>query len=163
AHETTNNSTWQVADIRSGGSHGMANDITVMGTRLYFGANDGTGEELWAHETTNNSTWQVADIRSGGAGNPEEMTVVGTRLYFSATDGTGDELWVHETTNSSTWVVTDFASTWGALHRVQVVHEASFPYMGTTRLYFEAYEGSAGSHSGAELWMMEIVDTITYD
>ncbi|MBT4059695.1 MAG: hypothetical protein HOE69_05235, partial [Euryarchaeota archaeon] len=42
AHESTNDSTWQVADINNGGGSGEANDIVVMGTRLYFEANDGS-------------------------------------------------------------------------------------------------------------------------
>jgi ELWxxDGT repeat protein len=106
AHETTNDSTWQVADIYSGGS-GQANDIVVMGTRLYFGAWDGSsGYELWAHETTNDSTWQVADINSGANnGGPNGMTVMGTRLYFEARDNSniGYELHMMEIEHTITY------------------------------------------------------------
>ncbi len=61
----------RIADIYPGGASGYANDITVMGSRLYFQATDGSnGYELWAYETANGSTWQVADIYpSGGGGN----------------------------------------------------------------------------------------------
>ena len=93
----------QIADINSGS--GYANGITVMGTRLYFEARDGsTGYELWAHETTNGSTWQVADIRSGGSGYANDITVMGTRLYFEALDGsTGYELWMMEIEHTITY------------------------------------------------------------
>ena len=96
----------QIADIWSGSGHGNANDITVMGTRLYFEATDGsTGYELWAHETTNDSTWQVADINSGsGSGEADDITVMGTRLYFEASDGsTGYELWMMEIEHEITY------------------------------------------------------------
>nr|MBC8518235.1 hypothetical protein [Euryarchaeota archaeon] len=93
----------RIADIYSGSGNGFANDITVMGTRLYFEATDGSsGYELWAHESTNDSTWQVADINSGsGNGFANDITVMGTRLYFEATDGSsGYELWVMEIEHS---------------------------------------------------------------
>ena len=58
AHETTNDSTWQVSDTWSGSDSGLANDITVMGTRLYFEASDGsTGYELWMMEIENTITY----------------------------------------------------------------------------------------------------------
>ena len=102
----------RIADIWIGSSGGEAYDITVMGTRLYFEATDGSsGYELWAHETTNDSTWQVADINSGGSGYANDITVMGTRLYFEAfTGSSGYELWAHETTNDSTWQVADINS-----------------------------------------------------
>ena len=68
AHDTSNASTWRVADIRSGTSSsnpGAYMEILV-GDTLYFSANDGSsGHELWAHDTSNASTWRVADINSG--------------------------------------------------------------------------------------------------
>ena len=113
----------KIADINSGSGSGYANSITVMGTRLYFEATDGSnGLELWAHETTNDSTWQVADINSGsGSGYASGITVMGTRLYFEAHDGsTGSELWAHETTNDSTWQVADIDS--GNGHGLSLIH-----------------------------------------
>ncbi|MDG1542065.1 MAG: hypothetical protein P8Q39_04410 [Candidatus Thalassarchaeaceae archaeon] len=93
----------RIADIYSGFWGAEANDITVMGTRLYFEAyTPSSGGELWAHETTNGSTWQVADINSGsGYGYANDITVMGTRLYFEADDGSsGYELWVMEIEHS---------------------------------------------------------------
>ena len=96
----------RMTDLNPGSGSGSADDITVMGTRLYFEANDGTnGYELWAHETNNGSTWQVADIRSGSlSGNPNDITVMGTRLYFEASDGNqGKELWMMEIEHTITY------------------------------------------------------------
>ena len=144
----------RIADINSGSGRGYANHITVMGTRLYFEATDGSsGMELWAHETTNASTWQVADINSGGgSGFANEITVMGTRLYFEATNGSsGMELWAHETTNASTWQVADINSGSGSGYANGIT------VMGT-RLYFEATDGG----SGYELWAHETTNASTW-
>ena len=88
AHDTSNASTWRVADINSGAgssSPGTYMEILV-GDTLYFSASDGSsGHELWAHDTSNASTWRVADIRSGtGSSNPGYYMaiLVGDTLYF---------------------------------------------------------------------------------
>ena len=58
AHETTNDSTWQVADIHSVSNSGYLNDITAMGSRLYFEARDGfNGYELWMMEIEHTITY----------------------------------------------------------------------------------------------------------
>ena len=102
----------RMADISSGGpgsSPGYYAGITVVGTTLYFDANDGSsGSELWAHETTNSSTWQVADINSGSISSSPGLyaglTVMGTRLYFDANDGSsGRELWRMEIEHTITY------------------------------------------------------------
>jgi ELWxxDGT repeat protein len=96
----------RLVDIWFGSAWGEANDIVVMGTRLYFEATDGSsGHELWAHETTNGSTWQASDIWSGsGHGYANNITVMGTRLYFGANDGSsGYELHMMEIEHSITY------------------------------------------------------------
>ena len=67
AHDTSNASTWRVADIYSGlaatGSNPGEHMEILVGDTLYFSANDGSsGHELWAHDTSNASTWRVTDI-----------------------------------------------------------------------------------------------------
>tara|TARA_B100000809_G_scaffold244772_1_gene271021 strand:- start:23 stop:505 length:483 start_codon:yes stop_codon:yes gene_type:complete len=103
----------RMADINSGSSGsdpGYFAGVTVMGTRLYFDANDGSsGNELWAHESTNGSTWRVADIRIGSGSSSDPgfyagLTVMGTRLYFNAWDGnSGNELWRMEIEHTITY------------------------------------------------------------
>ena len=114
AHDIANHSTWQVADIRSGGlssSPGLYMAVSV-GDTVYFSANDGSvGHELWAHDTSNSSTWRVADINSGGGhSSPGEYMelLVGDIIYFSAYEGTlTQRLWAYDTSNRTTWKVDD--------------------------------------------------------
>ncbi|WP_338172870.1 hypothetical protein [Candidatus Poseidonia alphae] len=69
AHDTSNASTWRVADIDSGILAAVTPEqymSILVGDTLYFSANDGSsGIELWAHDTSNASTWRVADIQRG--------------------------------------------------------------------------------------------------
>ena len=63
AHETTNDSTWQVADIWSGSGNGNPDEFTVVGSRLYFEARGAstsstyTDYELWMMEIENTITY----------------------------------------------------------------------------------------------------------
>ena len=147
---TGNGSTWQVADIYSGGatsSPGYYMDILV-GDTIYFSANDGSkGSELWAYNTSNNSTWRVADIFSGSTTSwpgAYMHLLVGDTIYFSADDGsTGHELWAHDTSNHSTWQVADINSGSGSSYAGSYISML----VGDT-LYFGANDGS----TGYELW-----------
>ncbi|MEC7181030.1 MAG: hyalin, partial [Candidatus Thermoplasmatota archaeon] len=115
AHDTSNQSTWRVADINNGavGSNPGQYMQLLVGDTIYFSANDGsTGSELWAHDTSNQSTWRVADINSGtGNSAPGQymQLLVGDTIYFNAECGNtcGNELWAHDTSNHSTWQVAD--------------------------------------------------------
>ena len=153
AYETINGSTWLVADINPGSASGYAYDMVSIGTRLYFGATDGSGHELWAHETNNDSTWEAAGLQLGYF-NMQEIKAMGTRLYFDAFGGTCRELWVHETTNDSTWQVIDIWSGNGFCMDTSPEFTAM-----DTQLYFKADDGFYGK----ELYMMEIEHTITYN
>ena len=92
AHDTSNRSTWRVADIYSGvtgGTPGYWMEILV-GDTLYFSANDGsTGHELWAHRpsrtdyNTNTggavTSWAInASLPSGVSFGTNNGTIYGT-------------------------------------------------------------------------------------
>ena len=88
AHDTSNASTWQVADIRSGstGSNpGQLSEILV-GDTLYFYAKDNTPSALWAHDTSNSSTWKAVHTNPAGNSNPSGLILAGDTLYFGASD-----------------------------------------------------------------------------
>jgi len=158
AHDTSNSSTWQVADINSGGSSSPGGYMAILvGDTLYFSAYNSSGHELWAHDTSNSSTWQVADINSGSGSNPGGYMaiLVGDTLYFDANDGSsGHELWAHDTSNSSTWQVADIRSGSGSGSNPG----GNMEILVGDKLYFEANDGSSGN----ELWALEIEHSITY-
>ena len=87
-----------------------ASNLTVVGTRLYFVADDGvSGTELWKSDGTASGTVRVKDIRPGSTGsNPDMLTNVKGTLYFSANNGiTGRELWKTNGTAAGTVLVKD--------------------------------------------------------
>ena len=148
AHDTSNSSTWRVADIHSGtGSSDPGYYMAILvGDTLYFSANDGSsGYELWAHDTSNSSTWRVADIYSGtSSSNPgyHMAILVGDTLYFSANDGSsGTELWAHDTSNASTW-------RWLYQAGLAAVPRNYMTILVGDTLYFSAYDGSSGQNCG---------------
>ena len=67
AHDTSNLSTWQVADINSGGNSKPGEYMAILvGDTLYSVRrmmSDRT--ELWAHDTSNHSTWEVDNLSLG--------------------------------------------------------------------------------------------------
>ncbi|MFM7427202.1 MAG: ELWxxDGT repeat protein, partial [Elainella sp.] len=58
-------------------------EFTSVGSKLYFVANNGSGNELWTSDGTIAGTKQVADLLPGaGSSNPTELTAVGNNLFF---------------------------------------------------------------------------------
>ena len=89
-----------VKDINSGNGSGLSYPslLTVIGSTLFFKADDGTnGRELWKSDGTASGTVMVKDINSGsGSSSPLYFTAIGNTLFFRADDGTnGDELWMY--------------------------------------------------------------------
>ncbi|PWN61787.1 hypothetical protein [Chryseobacterium viscerum] len=90
-----------VYDINPGiyGSN-PANFITFQ-NKLYFSANDGTGEELWVYDGTNNPT-KVHDFdTSPYGGEARHKTIYNDKMYFAAHNNViGTELWRYDGTNT---------------------------------------------------------------
>ncbi|NCQ97766.1 MAG: hyalin, partial [Microcystis aeruginosa W11-06] len=85
-----------VGDIRPGSSSSDPQNLRVVGSTLYFTADDGVnGGELWQSDGTAAGTVLVKDIRPGSYGSyPFSLTAVGNTLFFTANDGVnGWELW----------------------------------------------------------------------
>ncbi|MEC7484730.1 MAG: putative Ig domain-containing protein, partial [Candidatus Thermoplasmatota archaeon] len=172
AHDTSNDSTWRVTDINSGGWHNGPgyNMAILVGDTIYFDADDpqGDGNELWAHNVANGTTWQVTDISSGlSFSYPGDWMsqLVGDTLYFSSGDtSTGAELWAHDTSNHSTWQVADINSGTGGSRPGYYMEIL----VGDT-LYFSAGESYPAPHhelwahdtSNGSTWRVEDINTGT--
>ncbi|MGB0329778.1 MAG: hypothetical protein ACPGCU_04080, partial [Candidatus Poseidoniaceae archaeon] len=149
AHDTSNHSTWQVADIFAGSAESYPGSgmSVVDGDILYFDARDANGFSIYAHNTTNGSTWPVHTLSTTSSTpltNSVIKKTVGDAYYTSYNDpSTGIELWAFGFTNQSMWQVADIrsgsqGSAPGTLNSIVV---------GDT-LYFDANDGS----TGVELW-----------
>src|SRR5437870_8892755 len=85
-----------VRDVNAVGVGSNPANVTAVGGKAFFTANDGTlGTELLESDGTTGGTALVKDIRLGpGSSDPGGLTDVAGTLYFTADDKThGDELW----------------------------------------------------------------------
>lgn len=83
-----------VANIASGSASSTPDYLTVLGTSVYFAANDGTGGKLYRYDPGPN-TW--TSLPMNGAVDPKWLTVMDGKLYYSAwTETAGRELWVYD-------------------------------------------------------------------
>jgi trimeric autotransporter adhesin len=142
-----------VADINTNSTGGIPassspQNLTAVGSTLYFTADDGTdGTELWSTDGTTSTL--VKDINAGSAAGvpnsslPQDLTAVGTTLFFTAEDGThGRELWKSNGTPAGTLLVKDLDTTGeGSSSPSSLTNVGGF-------LYFAANDGLKGQ----ELW-----------
>jgi len=134
----------RVKDIWPGLPDSSPKSLTVVGSTLYFTANDGvTGRELWKTDGTEGGTVRIKDISVGQVGSePEDLTAVGSTVYFTAADVvTGRELWKSDGTEAGTVRVKDISVG-------QVGSEPERLTVVGSTLYFTADDGV----TGRELW-----------
>lgn len=95
-----------VKDINPGTGTSSIDQLAVIGSALYFQANDGTnGAELWKSDGTAGGTTMVKDINATAATGslPTNIVSNGTYLLFSADNGiNGTELWKSDGTAAGT-------------------------------------------------------------
>ena len=112
AHDTSNGSTWRVADIHTG----TLGSEPGMYMRAYLLARPSISMLLlWAARncghmtslTTPHGAWWISTpVQSAATRATGWRCSLAIRYYFDANDGsTGDELWAHDTSNHSTWQV----------------------------------------------------------
>ena len=172
AHNTSNLTTWQVADIRSGvhGSRLGSSSSILIGDTIYFNADDFTrGNELWAHNASNHTTWLVSDINPynhaqakhsyPGAYMPFMLT--GEAFYFSADGkyGTGVELYAHNVSNHSTWLVADIFQDYSSSSSNNSLPGANMAVLIGDTLYFDARDDTTGL---SQLWAHDTSNRTTW-
>lgn len=142
-----------VSPVVSDGSTYSTTDFAVIGSNLYFVANDTYGRELWTYNAATGQTARVMDINPGAASSdPDGLQVLGQTLYFSATTvNNGNEVWAHHPANSTTWRITDLNPLSGSSSPtcLDVVHG---------NLFFAAEDGT----SGYEWWIHAPVNGTTW-
>ena len=128
-------------------------DFAVIGSNLYFVANDTYGRELWTYNAATDQTARVMDINPGASSSdPDGLQALGQTLYFSATTvNHGNELWAHHPANGTTWRITDLNPLSGSSTPtcLDVVHGS---------LFFAADDGT----SGYEWWIHAPVNGTTW-
>lgn len=113
-------------------------NLTLVGTTLYFAADDGNGMELWKSSGTYASTIKVTQ----SVFSPESLINGNGILYFSAyTPAHGIEIWKSNGTAEGTVLVKDVRPGRGGSYPVQLTH-----INGT--IYFAAHDGKTGQ----EIW-----------
>jgi ELWxxDGT repeat protein len=93
----TEKGTQRVKDIRAGEAGASPGNLTAMGSRLFFTADDGVyGRELWVSDGTAEGTRLFADLAPGAASaSPEALAAIQGNLFFSAeAPGRGREPWM---------------------------------------------------------------------
>jgi ELWxxDGT repeat protein len=165
AHDTSNDSTWRIEQYADW-NPGENSDEVVIGTTVYFQANDGmSGSELWAYDVVNDSTWLVSDLHVGsGSSYPGQnfATSISGILYFDAsTHSNGRELWAHDPHDGSTWNVIDISKDDPAYTTADPDSDPglSFWALHGGCLFFDAHE----FEHGRELWKMWFDHSIAYN
>ncbi len=124
-------------------------DLTVLGTKVYFFANDGTnGIELWESDGTALGTVLVLDFRPGASSSYSSlnsgMAVFQGKIWFGGDDGTnGGEPTVYDPVLGTMAHILDINVGFSSV-------PAFFTVLGS-HLYFRASDGPAGG-TGFELW-----------
>ncbi len=139
----------RVRDILPGPGGSFPRDLTAVGNRLFFTADDGTsGREVWSSDGTTAGTVRVADLAPGPAGSfPQRLAAVSLDgapplLAFAANDGVhGLEPWIAGADGTGVRLLADAAP--GRTSS----SPAEFLAVGS-RLFFAATTRSAGR----ELW-----------
>gem|GEM_PF-2493906 len=137
----------QISDISVGSTSSSPEELTVVGDRLYFTANDKNGRKLWSIT----STLESPTLISGAGDDPKHLTNIDGKLYFSAKSELGRELWV--ATDNSARLIADINPGSGSSSPKEFkkvnhwVNQTIEPH-----LYFSAKDGERG----VELWSVKL-------
>lgn len=103
-NDGTDEGTRLLKDLNPGTGHSNPNLYTLLGDKLIFVANDGTGGKIWKSDGTPEGTVIIKDVAVGMDG----FLNVDSVLYFEGDDDiNGRELWRTDGTTEGTFLVKD--------------------------------------------------------
>ncbi len=121
-------------------------NLTVIGSTLYFSADNGSGRGLWRTDGSGTRLLRA----EGQYFDPRDFAVLGDKLYFSAyTAANGRELWVSDGTSEGTRLLVDVQSgpNDGVYYSSYNSLERNLTTVGN-KIFFAGTNGQ----SGVELW-----------
>jgi len=133
----TNTNPKKINEINSGSNASTPTDFIIFNNKIYFSADDGTGNELFVYDGINNPQ-KVYDIDSSPyGGQATQKAIYNDNLYFAGHNNTyGTELWKYNGTSNPIIVADIYSGT-----------EFSIPLKLKTfysRLLFSANDGIHG-------------------
>jgi ELWxxDGT repeat protein len=139
-----------VARFGSASPSSSIQNMTRVGTQLFFQATVNGDAELWRSDGTSPGTVQVANIYTGGSSYPRDIADLNGIAIFSANVGTVRELWRSDGTSPGTWRV---KNTNGIM--------VSSPFL-MARFGDVVYFSSAATGLGSELWRTDGTSNATF-
>lgn len=102
-----------VRDIRPGLASSEVAEITALGSRVFFSANNGTGRELWMSDGSWTGTAIVAEmsVAPNAGSSPRALTVLNGRvLFWARSDDRKVSLWTSDGTEEGTQLLKEAGS-----------------------------------------------------
>ena len=134
----------KISEINIGNKPSIPKDFTILNNKLYFTANDGTGDELWSYNEVSNPTKAYDLDPNPYGGYFQSKTLYNSKMYFSGHNNNyGTELWRYDGINNPELVAD-----------INVGADFSIPKKLTVynnKLFFNADNGT----QGRELWFYD--------
>jgi ELWxxDGT repeat protein len=143
----------QIFNLAKGNTSTSLEQLTVVGDRLYFTANVGSGRKLYSITSAQPLEGQAPDIVKGAGDDPKDLTAIEDKLYFSAKSELGRELWVAD--GNSANLVEDINQGTGSsspsnFTAIKNQRKGNIE----TQLFFTA----DGGERGVELWSLDLAN-----
>jgi ELWxxDGT repeat protein len=155
--------TGRVADVNPGAASSNPSQLTALGAKVFFAANDGThGQELFVTDGTAAGTSLVKDINFGPNGSsPQNLFVAGGKLFFTADDGIhGRQLWTSDGTAAGTIVLS--STTNGVPNNNFTAFNGKLYYQGSDASHAYGLYASDGTAAGTTFVAAVSQSTVLY-
>ncbi|WP_409416145.1 T9SS type A sorting domain-containing protein [Flavobacterium sp. PS2] len=130
----------KINDINAGANPSTPQGFIIFNNKLYFSADDGTGEELWSYDEISSpiKAYDLDPSRYGGYF--QDKTLYNSKMYFSGHTNLGTELFSYDGISTVELVADINLGTEFSIPKKLTVYE--------NKLFFNAANGT----QGRELW-----------